>query len=308
MRALAILVAVTACGESAGPLDVSGGGTRVTRPPALEGQLFAPPVANAVAISSTFGPRWKASASRDDFHPGIDYFGALGTPVSAIGPGVVDGVYPDGSSTYPLGGNVVVVRHPLAAPRPFHGMQVDRIYAVYLHLASIDVAEGDAVATGQQVGTMGMTGDTEFVHLHFETRVQTTCSLPYQLAHPDSSCALGFDPHVHPYLFVGGENADQIEVTALPAGNAFRYTATRGDLDLDVIETDAGTIGFSAREGIDASSLERLDDFDYGWLRIDPQPFTSTSDQIVYDLYFAEAPRFLEVRDIHGAGLRFGPP
>ena len=78
------------------------------------------------------------------------------------------------------------------------------------------------------------------------------------------------------------------------------------DLDLDVIATDRGTIGFNAREGIDATSLTTLDNFEYGWAHLTPRPFSSTSTEIVYDMTFAEPIRFLEVRDIHGHGLRFG--
>lgn len=294
---------VAACGTDA-TIDVAGGGTPVTATPALAGEQFAPPVRNPAAISSTFGPRWKSSATRFDFHPGIDYFDVIGTPVLAIGPGTIEGVYPDGSSTYPLGGNVVVVRHAIS-PRMFHGIEVDHFYAVYLHLASLAVATGDAVVAGQPVGAMGMTGDTQFVHLHFETRVQTMCSLQYQVAHPDASCALGFDPHVHPFLFVGGANADRFTVTALPTANAVRYTATRDDLDLDVIDTDLGRIGFSERTGLDATSLGKLDSVDLGWVRIDPLPFSAASTEIVYDLYFPEAPHRLEIRDVYGRGLRF---
>jgi hypothetical protein len=164
------------------------------------------------------------------------------------------------------------------------------------------------VTAGQQVATMGKTGDTDFVHLHFETRVQTTCSLAYQLDHPD--CSVGFDPHVHPYLFVGGANLDRITVEELPpdegGGFTARYTATRGDLDLDVIETDLGAIGFDTRIGLDARSTAALDDFDYGYLRLVPIPFLSTSETLAFELHFARRPAFLELRDIHGRGLRFG--
>ena len=60
----------------------------VMRPPALEPlAFFDPPVPRPEAISSTFGPRWKISAARDDFHLGIDWFDAEGTPLTAIGDG-----------------------------------------------------------------------------------------------------------------------------------------------------------------------------------------------------------------------------
>lgn len=268
---------------------------------------YGAPVPDPTKISSTFGPRWKTSANRDDFHPGIDYFDVLDTPVYAIGDGVVSGVYPDGSTQYPNGGNVIVVRHTLASPRVFHGQQVTRFYAVYLHLSSIGVADDANVTRGQTIGTMGSTGDTTFVHLHFETRVQTTCSLPFQTANPGATCATGFDPHVHPYLFVGGANVDEFSVTEIAATNlTLRYVATRGDLDLDVIASDHGAIGFNTRQGMDATSLATLDNFDYGYLRIRPEPFSSTSTEIAYDLEFREPTTFVELRDIHGHGARFG--
>jgi hypothetical protein len=264
-------------------------------------------VAEPAAISSTFGPRWKASAARDDFHLGIDYFGALGAPLLAIGDGQVAGVYPDGSAAFPNGGNVVVIEHALP-PRTFHGRGVDRVFAVYLHAEALRVTADQTVTRGQEVATMGKTGDTDFVHLHFETRVQTACSLGYQQGHPE--CAVGFDPHVHPYLFVGGANTDLLTVEELPAATAgglsLRYAASRGDLDLDVIETDLGAIGFGARAGLDATGAATLDDFDYGFLRLVPLPFLSTSDTLALELHFPRRPAFLELRDIFGRGLRFG--
>ncbi|MCC7537036.1 MAG: M23 family metallopeptidase [Deltaproteobacteria bacterium] len=272
--------------------------------------IFAPPVPRPESISSTFGPRWKTSADRYDFHPGIDWFDAEGTPVTAIGDGTVAGVYPDGSTQYPNGGNVVAVRHVLPAPFVFHGQTVDRVFAVYMHLASFAVGEGDSVTRGQTVGAMGRTGDTTFVHLHFEIRVQTLCSLPYQTANPEASCVTGFDPHVHPFLFVGGRDDDTItlEEIAPTPGDAWaaRYRATRGDLDLDVIETDRGTIGFVERRGLDATSLDRLDDFRYGWVTLVPAPFGSRDDVLEVELHFPVRPAFLEVRDLDGSGLRLG--
>jgi murein DD-endopeptidase MepM/ murein hydrolase activator NlpD len=302
----------TICERTGRCVEIAGGGVPIEgAPPLPPAAIFRAPTNAPAAISSTFGPRWKASASRDDFHLGIDYYGALGDPLLAIGDGRVTGVYRDGSATYPDGGNVVVIEHAIP-PREFHGRTVDRIYAVYLHTDTIGVAIDQMVTAGQQVATMGKTGDTDFVHLHFETRVESVCSLAYQLDHPD--CAVGFDPHVHPYLFVGGANADRITVEELPpdtdGGFTARYTATRGDLDLDVIETDLGALGFDTRIGLDARSLAALDDFDYGFLRLVPIPFLSTSETLAFELHFPKRPAFLELRDIYGRGLRFGerPP
>lgn len=299
--------------DDGGPPIDAGNVTRVSRMPPLAGDpTFAPPVPRSDQISSTFGPRWKTSAARYDFHPGIDWFDDEGTPVTAIGDGVVDGVYPDGSTTFPNGGNVVVVLHALAASLTFHDQPVDRIYAVYLHLASYAVAAGEPVTRGQVVGAMGHTGDTTFTHLHFEIRVQTRCSLQYQVANPGSSCVTGWDPHVHPFLFVGGPNDDAIQIQEMPpaAGDAYavRYEASRGDLDLDVIETDLGAIGFDERLGLDATTLAHLDDFHYPWMTLVPLPFGSTDDRLVMELHFPTRPAYVEMRDIHGVGLRIGAP
>lgn len=306
MRALLwASVVVTACSEPPALTITGNRGTTVTRAPALEGVPFGSPVPAPANVSSTFGPRWKASAGRSDFHLGIDYYDAPGTPVFAIGAGTVEAVYADGSSTFPDGGNVVIVRHAIP-PQPFHHITVDRIFAVYLHLKSFTVAAGDAVSPGQPIGAMGGTGDTAFNHLHFEIRVQTVCSLPYQVAHPESSCALGFDPHVHPFFFVGGDGALVFDVHDTGVANTYRYVATRSALDLDVIDTDRGTIGFSTREGLDATSLDALDDFDRGWVRLVPEPFTSDSERVAYELQFAEPIRYLEVRTIRGSGVHYG--
>jgi len=308
-RALwAVAISIAGCGtptqcERTGIcVTIAGGGEPVDGiPPLVVNASFQPPVSDPNAISSSFGPRWKESASRDDFHLGIDYFAQEGTPLLAIGSGSVYGVYPDGSDTYPLGGNVVVIEHAIATTE-FHGQPVSRVFAVYLHCHEFLVKTGDTVTAGQEVATMGKTGDTDFVHLHFETRVETPCSLVYQ--RNNDSCATGFDPHVHPFLFVGGANADAVRVEPLASADGFsvRYIETRGDLDLDVIETDFGTLGFDEREGI---SVDDLDNFDYGYVRLVPQPFLSTSSERVFDLLFTERPSYLELRDIYGRGVRF---
>ncbi len=299
------------CARTGQCVTIDGPGEAISRTPAfarVDG--FVAPVPNPLAIASTFGPRWKTSAGRTDLHRGVDYYDAIGTEVYAIGPGSVHGVHPDGSSQYPSGGNVLVIVHDLPAGRTFHERPVSRVFAVYMHLASFGVEEGDSVDAGDVVGAMGDTGDTDFVHLHFETRVETTCSLEYQTAHPEAACAMGFDPHVHPFLFVGGENADTISVGPLASDSGFsvEYVATRGDLDLDVIETDLGTLGFGARVGIDAQTTRALDDFDYGFLVVEPVEFVSQSETWILRLHFRERPSFIELRDVYGHGVRYGTP
>ena len=48
-----------------------------------------------------------------------------------------------------------------------HGNGLSTLYA---HLESISVAEGDTVAQGQQVGTVGSTGNSTGIQCHVEVR------------------------------------------------------------------------------------------------------------------------------------------
>jgi hypothetical protein len=88
----------------------------------------------------------------------------------------------------------------------------------------------------------------------------------------------------------------------------FVYETDRTDLDLNQIVAElpsgGGTINFNRRTGMDASSDETLDDFDYGWLRIVPREFNQDDEVIAYELHFAEPPTLLEITDVYGKGMR----
>lgn len=88
-------------------------------------------------------------------HPGIDLKLAQGTPVAAIGGGRVAAVRTDDI----LGLHVLVEhRHPTEG----------QIVSIYGHLDSVAVRAGDHVAAGENVGTVGMTGNTSAPHLHLQ--------------------------------------------------------------------------------------------------------------------------------------------
>ena len=267
---------------------------------------YAFPVLRPERITSQFGPRWKSTEERYDFHRGIDFYGQPGEAVFAIGAGEVHRVYPEGSKVYPNGGNTLVIRHDLEAPFTFHGKAIDRFYALYLHLERFHVGQGDPVAKGQHVAGMGSSGTTRFTHLHFEIRLGTTCSLEYQRRHPERACAaFGFDPHVHPFLFIDGAKRGEVSIVHTP-GDPYivTYSASRADLDLNEILTDKGVLNFNTREGIDASSTGALDDFDFGWVRLRPERFSGRNKLLVYRLEFPEPPAFVQFSDIRGNGLR----
>ncbi|OAN73158.1 hypothetical protein A8B78_18980 [Jannaschia sp. EhC01] len=92
---------------------------------------------------------------------------ARGIPILAAAPGTVlgtrNGVPDTGTGGFPDGqdcGNGVLIEHE-------NGWQTQ-----YCHMAqgSVAVAQGDTVETGQPIGEMGFSGNTEFPHLHITVR------------------------------------------------------------------------------------------------------------------------------------------
>ncbi|WP_282794789.1 M23 family metallopeptidase [Streptomyces sp. CC224B] len=86
-------------------------------------------------------------------HTGIDLAVPRGTPVYAVGAGVV--VLARWSGPY---GKAVTVRMP------------DGYYAVYAHLSRISVSQGTRVRAGTRLGSSGSTGRATGPHLHLEIR------------------------------------------------------------------------------------------------------------------------------------------
>ncbi len=168
------------------------------------------------------------------------------------------------------------------------------------------MGQGEPVRRGQHVAAMGASGSTRFNHLHFEVRLATTCSLEYQRRHPGrAAAAFGFDPHVHPFLFVPGARSGRTYLTHEP-GSPFvvSFHGSRGDLNLDGVRSDRGAVAFNERLGIDAGATRALDDLDYGWMRLQPQRFSGRNMEIVYRCEFPEPPAFVEFSDIFGNVLR----
>jgi murein DD-endopeptidase MepM/ murein hydrolase activator NlpD len=89
-------------------------------------------------------------------HNGADLAGKMGTPILASAGGVVRVAK---SSGYNFGyGNYVIVTHD-------NGSET-----VYAHMSGVTVSPGQRVSQGQQVGTLGSTGNSTGPHLHFEIR------------------------------------------------------------------------------------------------------------------------------------------
>lgn len=119
---------------------------------AIKSTIMLNPVATA-RVSSNFGANNKVHK----FHKGIDLADKRGAPVvaSASGTVVISTDLLQGKKNY---GKIIVVDHG-------NGLQ-----SLYSHLDQRNVAEGERVKAGQQIGQVGATGKTTGPHLHFELR------------------------------------------------------------------------------------------------------------------------------------------
>lgn len=88
-------------------------------------------------------------------HKGIDLTAKTGTPIFAVLDGTV--VYSGVQGAY---GNVIVLEHP------------DFVMTVYAHNEKNIVAVGEKITKGQQIATVGSTGNATGPHLHFEYRIK----------------------------------------------------------------------------------------------------------------------------------------
>lgn len=112
-------------------------------------------------ITATFGQggsRWAHN------HTGLDFAAPIGTRIGAVMKGVV--IFADWAGPY---GRQVQVRHE------------DGTVTWYNHMSKFSVTVGETVYAGDQVGAVGMTGNTTGPHLHFEV-------------HPDGGAAVDPDP------------------------------------------------------------------------------------------------------------------
>lgn len=106
-------------------------------------------------IGSGFGMRLHPIYGVYKFHSGIDLNTSVGTPIYATADGIVE------SSKYSGGyGNCVIIDHGFGYK------------TVYAHNKENLVKVGQRVHRGQQIATVGMTGDTTGPHLHYEVLVK----------------------------------------------------------------------------------------------------------------------------------------
>jgi len=112
-----------------------------------------PPVAlDNVRLSSYFGYRNDPFSGAPRMHQGIDLSGNRGEPIYAAGSGTVVEVR---NSFFGYGREIVID----------HGFGYQTRYA---HLHRMNVKVGDKVGRGEQIATMGNTGKSKGIHLHYE--------------------------------------------------------------------------------------------------------------------------------------------
>ena len=106
-----------------------------------------------VRLTAGFGIRMHPILSIPRMHTGVDWRAPLGAQVVATGRGRVISAQREGE----YGNRVIIER----------GGPWQTLYA---QLASFSVREGDCVAAGTVIGTVGATGLASAPHLHFEIR------------------------------------------------------------------------------------------------------------------------------------------
>ena len=157
MATLAATVAATLLLGSGVAFAQSGGtgapgGTAVPPPPTTPAPAPTGAMIFPVAGPHTFGDGIGAARGNRS-HQGQDIFAACGTPLVAVSRAKVKRV-----KYHALAGNYVVIRNKK--------LKQDYVYA---HLATrAPVRKGQVVQPGQQVGTVGQSGNARGCHLHFE--------------------------------------------------------------------------------------------------------------------------------------------
>jgi murein DD-endopeptidase MepM/ murein hydrolase activator NlpD len=112
------------------------------------------PVRGSYRYTSGFGGRRDPKTGGWRQHNGTDMAGPLGTTIVATGDGVV--TFAARQSGY---GRLIKIRHA-------QGFET-----LYAHLNSISVKPGQKVSRGDKIGTMGNSGRSTGVHLHYEIRI-----------------------------------------------------------------------------------------------------------------------------------------
>ena len=104
-------------------------------------------------VSSKFGSRESEYQKVTGYHTGVDIAAEEETIIKASMEGIVEFVSSEGDY-----GNHIKIRS-------------NNVSTLYAHCSKIFVKEGQIVGQGQEIGTVGNTGNSTGPHLHFEIRI-----------------------------------------------------------------------------------------------------------------------------------------
>lgn len=116
----------------------------------LEVTGFLSPLNISLNVSSPFGYRADPTGYSGNGHDGMDFTGNAGEAILAARYGTVVE-----AGSHWSAGNYAIIKHD------------NGYYTYYMHMTNVFVGVGQSVATSEQIGTMGTTGNSTGVHLHF---------------------------------------------------------------------------------------------------------------------------------------------
>ena len=147
---VAVLVTSVVLGAYAAPTEENSAGSSVQLEQQEAALQWPMETQGSVTLSVPFGSRVHPITGQTTSHSGIDIVLDAGTPVLASAAGTVAETDYNADD-----GRYIVLDHGELTTR-------------YCHLSEIQVAEGETVTAGEEIGAVGQTGRSTGPHLHFE--------------------------------------------------------------------------------------------------------------------------------------------
>lgn len=129
----------------------------------VEGNKYRAPVEGTIVSRHHPGV---PTPTHEKGHFGVDLGAPKGTPVYAIGPGIVIKIYTE--KTNPKGGNSVITAH-----------EDGQVNSYYAHLDTVNVGIGEQVNQNTKIGTVGTSGmiyngkkRITAPHLHWQVKIK----------------------------------------------------------------------------------------------------------------------------------------
>ena len=156
---------------------------------------FVFPCPGYAGVSSVFGYR-DCPFHGYEFHQGVDLAAAKGTEIISAREGTVLSAGYNGDY-----GNTILIDHG-------NGVQTR-----YAHAHELFVSNGDAVLPGQEIGSVGSTGQTTGDHLHFEIIIDGICKNPFDYVIRKDTLAAFYGMKEQEKHYYGLMTSDKNEIT-----------------------------------------------------------------------------------------------